>query len=336
MLVRFTRFAVVAMALAVFAAGCGKYSISNIRSAKAFQDANALYSKGDYAGALPYYESSIKFNPDLGYPYFFLGHSHEQLFKPAKKDDPKNIEHLEQAAKNYREAVDRLKGAKDEKEMQVRRYAYEYLIAVYGPEKLNDFEKAEPIARELIALDPGDPTTYRILGKLYEDQGRFDEAEKAFLDSIQSKPAEPLGYQMLAAYYNRRGNFAKTMEAWNKRAQAEPKNPEAWHTIGVYYQDYVFREKKLARAQALELTLKGIEAEDKALSLSPEYIDAITYKNILLRQQALYETNAAKQKALIDEAEQLFKKQTELRKRAEGAPTPTPGAGKDASKGAGS
>lgn len=324
MQVRLTRFAVVAMALTVFAAGCGKYSISNIRSAKAFQDANALYSKGDYAGALSYYEASIKFNPDLGYPYFFLGHSHEQLYKPTKKDDPNNMKHLEEAAKYYRLAADKLKGAKDEKEQQVRRYAYEYLIAVYGPDKLNDFSRAEPVARELIAIDPSDPATYRILAKLYEDQGRFDEAEKELQDAINAKPSEPQGYQMLAAYYNRRGDFAKTMDAWNKRAQAEPKNPESWHTIAAYYQDKVFRDKKLPRATALDYTLKGIEAEDHALSLSADYYEALVYKNILLRQQALYETNPAKQKDLISEAEVLFKKAETVKKKAEGAPTPTP------------
>ena len=301
MKVRLTRFAVAVLALTVFAAGCGKYSISNIRSAKAFQDANELYTKGDYKNALPYYEASIKFNPDLGYPYFFLGHSHEQLYKPSKKDDPENIKHLQEAATYYRMAVDKMKGAKDEKELQVRRYAYEYLIAVYGPDKLNDFEKAEPVAKELIQLDPQDPSTYRILGKLYEDQGRFDEAEKMLLDSIQAKTSEQAtGYQMLAGYYFRRGDFQKTIDAWKKRAEIEPKNPEAWHTIGIYYQGKVFGDKRLPRNVALDYTLKGIEAEDKALELSPEYHEAMTYKNILLRQQALYETNPVKQKQLLD------------------------------------
>ena len=325
MLVRFTRFAVVAMALAVFAAGCGKYSISNIRSAKAFQDANALYSKGDYAGALPYYESSIKFNPDLGYPYFFLGHSHEQLFKPAKKDDPKNIEHLQQAAKNYREAVDRLKGAKDEKEMQVRRYAYEYLIAVYGPEKLNDFEKAEPIARELIALDQTDPTTHRILGKLYEDQGRFEEAEAEFRKAIDVKPTDPLGYQVLAGYYNRRGEFDKTIDAFQQRADREPNNPEAWHTIGSYIQDKVHRDKGLDKKKQMDYILAGIAADDKALALNSEYFEALTYKNILLRMQANLEKDPVKQKQLIQQADDLQKKAMAVRdKQATAAPATKP------------
>ena len=34
--------------------------------------------------------------------------------------------------------------------------------------------------------------------------------------------------------------------------------------------------------------MKGIAAEDKALALNAEYFEALTYKNILLRQQANY------------------------------------------------
>jgi tetratricopeptide (TPR) repeat protein len=313
MQVRFARLALIVVALAVATAGCGKYSISNIRSAKAFQDANNLYKKADYAGAAARYEDAITHNPDLGFAYFFLGHSHEQLFKPALKDDPANLKHLEEAAKYYRIAVDKLQGAQDPKEQQVRRYSYEYLIAAYGPDKLNDFAKAEPVARELIALDPSDPTTYQILGKLYEDQGRFEEAEQELLRAIAARPSEALGYQILAAFYGRQGDFAKTMEAWNKRAAAEPKNPEAWHTIGVYYQNQVFNNKQLPRAQALDYTLKGLAAEEKALSLNAEYYDAVVYKNILLRQQALYERDPAKVRRLIEEADQLLKLSNEIK-----------------------
>jgi len=79
MQVRFTRLAALVIVLsATLVAGCGKYSISNIRSARAFQDANAMYSHNDWAGAQVRYEDSVRFNPDLGFAYFFLGHSHQQ------------------------------------------------------------------------------------------------------------------------------------------------------------------------------------------------------------------------------------------------------------------
>lgn len=328
MQVRFSRLAVPVLALGVtFGAGCGKYSISNIRSAKAFQDANAMYTRSDWAGAAARYEDSIRFNPDLGFAYFFLGHSYEQQFKPAKREDQANMDHLRKAAENYRIAVDKMKDAKDPKEQQVRRYAFEYLIAVYGPDKLNDFTKAEPVARELIALDPQDPGPYRILAKLYEDQGRNDDAERELLKAIDVKPMDPLGYQTLAGFYQKLGDFDKTINAWIKRAEVEPKNPESWHTIGAYYQAKVFSDKRLPQKTALEMTLKGLEAENKALELSPDYYEAVTYKNILLRQQALYEKDPAKQKALIAEADVLFKRANELREKQAGEAA-TKGGGK--------
>jgi len=329
MQVRFSRLAVPVLVLGVtFAAGCGKYSISNIRSAKAFQDANQMYTKSDWAGAAAGYEDAIRFNPDLGFAYFFLGHSYEQQYKPTKKDDQANVDHLRKAAENYRIAVDKMKDAKDPKEQQVRRYAFEYLIAVYGPDKLNDFSKAEPVARELIALDPTDPGPYRILAKLYEDQGRNDDAERELLKAIDVKPTEPLGYQTLAGFYQKLGDFDKTINAWIKRAEIEPKNPEAWHTIGQYYQAKVFSDHRLARNVALEMTLKGLEAEDKALALSPDYYEAVAYKNILLRQEALYEKDPVKQKALIAEADVLFKRANELREKQAGDASKAGGKGK--------
>jgi len=319
MQVRFTRLAVLVIALsAMLGAGCGKYSISNIRSAKAFQDANAMYARNDWSGAQVRYEDSVRFNPDLGFAYFFLGHSHQQQYRPTKKDDPANRAHLEEAAKNYRIAIDKLKDTKDPQEQKVRRYAFEYLIDVYGADKLNDFSKAEPAARELIAADPDDPSTYRILAKLYEDQGRTEDAERELLRGIEAKPNDPVGYQMLAGFYEKQGDFEKTINAWIKRAEIEPKNPESWHTIGAYYQKKVFTDHRLPRNEALDLTLKGLEAEDKALAISPDYYEAVSYKNILLKQEALYEKDPVKQKKLLDESEIYFKKAMELRDKQAG------------------
>jgi len=55
--------------------------------------------------------------------------------------------------------------------------------------------------------------------------------------------------------------------------------------------------------------------EDKALGLNPEYMEAMTYKNILLRMQANTEKDPAKQKQLLDEADKLRNKAMELQKK---------------------
>jgi tetratricopeptide (TPR) repeat protein len=223
---------------------------------------------------------------------------------------------LDKAAQHYRTAITKLASATSDKEKEIRQRSFEYLIALHGPGKLDNFAQAEPVAKELISLDPTDPGPYRMLAKLYEDQGRMQEAEALLIKSVEVRPSDAAaGYQLLAGFYNDQGNFDKTMESWYKRAELEPNNAEAWHTIGVYFQDKVFKDKRLPRNQALEMVLKGVEAENKALALNNDYFEALTYKNILLRQQALYERDPAKQKALGEEAERLYQRAVELQKK---------------------
>ena len=319
---RFIQVAVLAAAVSVGAAGCGKYSISNIRSLKAFQDANALYKKGEYSRAAARYTDAVTLNPELGFAYFFLGNSYDNLYKPGRRGEPENDANLPKAAENYRLAVEKLSASTDPKEKEIRKLAFEYLIAVYGPDKLNDFSKAEPVAKQLISLDPNEPTSYHLLGRMYEDVGRYEEAEEMLQKAISLRPNDALGYALLAGYYNRQGQFEKTIEAWKTRAKAEPSNPEAWHTIAVYYFEKVHRDTawvKDNRAKALEYVIDGIESENKALALNAQYFEALSYKNILLRQQAYFEKDPAKQKQLLQEADVLKAKAEDLQKKQNAA-----------------
>ncbi|HEX3580182.1 MAG TPA: hypothetical protein VH087_00370, partial [Thermoanaerobaculia bacterium] len=61
---------------------------------------------------------------------------------------------------------------------------------------------------------------------------------------------------------------------------------------------------------------KGKNALAKAISMKPEYFEAIVYQNLLLRQQALVETDPAKQQELLKQADELKTKAVEIvRKR---------------------
>ena len=55
--------------------------------------------------------------------------------------------------------------------------------------------------------------------------------------------------------------------------------------------------------------------EDKALGLNPDYLEAMTYKNILLRMQANTEKDPKVQKDLINKADQLRNKVMDMQKR---------------------
>jgi tetratricopeptide (TPR) repeat protein len=314
---RFTRVAVLVVGLAVAAAGCGKYSISNIRSLKAFKDATELYQKGDYRDAAAGYERSIQFNPDWGFSYFYLGNSYDKMYKPARKGEPDNDANLPKAVENYRLAIEKLANSPEPQAAQFRKLAYEYLVAAYGTDRLNDFSKAEGVAKELIAMEPEEPGNYQALARLYEDQGRMEDAEAMFIKATEVKPNDPVGFQLLASFYNRRGEFDKMMGSFQKRADMEPNNPEAWHTMATYYFDEVSRDKRLSPAQAKTYVQAGLQAEDKALGLNPEYYEAVTYKSLLLALEANLEKDRDTQKRLLAEADTLRSKALDLQKKQE-------------------
>lgn len=298
--------------LAVATSACGKYSLSSIRSLKAFKDGALLYQKGDYAGAAARLEESVVHNPDFGFSYFYLGNSYDNMYRPGRKGEAANDALLPKAAQNYRLAIDKLANSEEPQAQQIRKLAFEYLIAVYGSDKLADFTRAEPVAKELIAYEPNEPGNYQLLARLYEEQGDLEQAEAMFLKAIDVRPDSPLGHQLLAHYYNRQGEFDKTMDEFRKRAELEPNNPEAWHTMGHYYYEKVYRDAGVPREQAIEYLKAGIDAEDRALGINPDYFEAVTYKSLLLALQANRERNVAEQKRLLAESTQLRERAMEL------------------------
>jgi tetratricopeptide (TPR) repeat protein len=307
------------------AAGCGKYSISNIRALKAFQEGSDAYKKGNFGEAAANYEESIQHNPEFGFAYFFLGNSYDNMFRPGRKGEPENDAYLAKATENYRIAIEKLATSPEPQAPMIRTRSYEFLISAYGPDKLDDFSKAEPLALELIALDPNEPGNYSALSRLYEDQGRYEEAEAILQKLAAQRPNDPLSYQFLAGFYDRQGNFEKTMESWKQRAKAEPNNPEAWQAIATFIFEETFNNKSIRPAVAREYVLEGLQATDEAIALNPDYFEAVAYKNLLLRLQANYERDPALQKKLIAEADVLKQRAEELQARQAGQAVPAGG-----------
>jgi tetratricopeptide (TPR) repeat protein len=318
---RLIRVGALVAAVGLTLAGCGRYSISNIRALKAFGDANKLYQRTEYAGAILRYQDVIQLDPQppiKGFAYFFLGNSYDNQYKPSKKGDPANDANLPKAVENYKLAIQNL-GGDQPRESEMRKLAFEYLIAAYGTEKLNDLAQAEPVAQQLIQMEPNEPTNYEALGNLYEQAKRMDDAERNFKKAVEVKPNDGASYVTLAGFYNREGNFAKTMEALAGRAQAEPNNPEAWHTMAAYYWDETYRDSRLTPQMKKDYIDKGIAADEKALAINPDYAEAMVYKGILLMAKAGTIKDPVQQKAMMDEAAKLKEKAIEIQKKQNAA-----------------
>lgn len=294
-------------AAATLMGACGQ--VANLKARKSFKEANVLYQGQDYRKAAEKYEEALKADSSLTQAYFFLGNSYDNQFKPARRGEAENDGFLTKAIENYKLAAER------DTDPKLKKLALEYLVAAYGPDKLNDPSQAEPMVQRMIEIDPSDPTNYFALAKIYEDAGNYEQAEAILQKAKEARPNDSAVYMQLAGYYNRQGEFDKTIEALEQRAAKEPNNPEAHYTIASYYWDKAYRDFRLKDPEKKEFVQKGIKSVDRALQIKPDYLEAVVYKGLLLRLQANVEKDVGKQKELLREAEALQVRAKELQKK---------------------
>jgi tetratricopeptide (TPR) repeat protein len=297
------------LALSLAAGGCGKYSFSALKAQKAYKEGNDLYRAQDWKGAAAKYEYALQSDPNKSEIYFYLANSYDNMYKVSRAGEPENDAYIQKALENYQKAADL------DKNPEMKKLALQYLVSAYSAEKLNDPAKAEPIVQKMIEMEPNEPTNYFALSKIYEEGGRYDEAEQMLLKAREARPDDPSVYTTLSGFYNRQGDFAKTIEALNKAASLAPNNPQGYQLVATYYWEKASKDHRLSDAQKKDYINQGLENVNKALQLNPSYVDALIYKGLLFRQQALVEKDRAKQLQLLDDAGELQKKAIELRKK---------------------
>ena len=308
---RFT-VAVLAIGLLTSSVGCGR--MAALKAKMAARDGHALYQSGDYRRAVAKYEEAIKdkaalqADPQLTAVYFYLGNSYDNLFKPARKGEEANDKYLEKAVENYKKA------AAESADPKLKKLALEYLIAAYR-DKLEDPAAAEPIVQQMIQMEPNEPSNYFALAQLYENAGRYEDAEQAINKAKEMRPNDPTVLMQVGTYYNRQGRFDDAIAAFEQRAAKEPNNPEAYQYMVPFFWEKAQKDHTLTEAQKREYVERGLAAVNKAISIKPDYLEAIVYKGLLLRTQALIEKDRKKQEALLAEAKSLTEKALALRKK---------------------
>jgi tetratricopeptide (TPR) repeat protein len=295
------------LSLVVALAGCGK--LNEVRAMKAIKDAHKLYQANDWRAAAEKYEEALQLNPNEGDMYFYLGNSYDNMYRPTRKGEANNDAYLAKAIENYKLGSERAKQA------VVKQRSLQYLVNAYGPEKLNDPTSAEPVVKAMIGLEPNEPTNYFVLADIYADSGEYELAEQTYLKAKEVRPNDPAVYMQLAGFYNGQGDFDKTIAAVTDRTKVEPNNPEAYQTLATYYWDKAYRDFRLTEKEKMQYVLSGLEAVDKAIQIKSDYMEAVAYKNLLLRLQANLSKDPAEQQRLLREADQLRDKAEALRKQ---------------------
>ena len=149
-----------------------------------------------------------------------------------------------------------------------------------------------------------------------------DDEEARLQRALAADPANVETLRALGALYNRTGRFDLAIQSFERVAALRPADAEAHHVVGTYYLEKT-RDQTLSAATKQAYIERGIAAEDDALSINPEYIEALVYKNLLLRVQAVSEPDPVRQQALVSQADALRNKALQLQKsRSTGAVPP--------------
>lgn len=305
---------------------------------RTFKDANTSYQRGDYELAIEEYMNVVEIveaDPDselsqaMSVAYFYVGNSYDSLYTPAFRGQAENDAYLDRAEEFYQKAADAVPND------DFKKLAMQYLVATYGPDKLNDPTSRAGLLMDMIQLEPDNPENYFALAQLFEQSGFAELAEDAMTSVLSFNSDDPTVYLQLAGYYDRAGNFEEMIAQLTERARIEPDNPEAFYTISTTYWNKAFRDFTITEDQKLEYIMSGIDAADDAINLNDRYVDALVYKNILLRMQAgemvCVDTDDTEcinaQDGLIAEAEELeaLAQQIQDEQRAQAAAAPSAG-----------
>jgi TonB family protein len=153
--------------------------------------------------------------------------------------------------------------------------------------------------------------------------------ERELRAAINAGTATKDTYLELAALMNRQRRSADTIEALRGAAALEPQSAEAQHRLATFCWEAANKDTTLDPAARMAYVRDGIAAENRALELKPDYAEAMTYKNILLRVQATLTSDRAEQARLLAEADALRNRVIEMQRqrgqtRPSGAPEPPP------------
>lgn len=101
----------------------------------------------------------------------------------------------------------------------------------------------------------------------------------------------------------------------------DPLTPAQHHRLAQQYWEKANKDLSLTPEEKLEVVLKGIAAEDRALAIDPDYPPAVMYKSLLVRMQARLTADPGVQSKLITQADELRDKAQALTGASKASPS---------------
>jgi tetratricopeptide (TPR) repeat protein len=313
--------------LAIPALNCGA-----VQARTALREGHKLYKDESFRKAIEEYNKVLEVDPGNIEATFYRGSSYHQLFRPGKDDTKSN---LEDAIKNYKAVLAATPDPSDKKYPILKKNTLSALIGIYADDPYRDFDTAMKYATELTNTDPTNLQNLFAMANLYEKFGKVNEAEAAYKKATEVAPKDPKACGALAGFYNKtlwdekgvpvenggagRGRFNDAVNQLKVCAELDPKDPKGYYTVATFYWDQCYRGPLLDDARKKQLADEGLDFVNKALALKDDFVEALVYKGLLLREQAKLTRNPATRASLMEEAVALQKRAGELKKQQDEA-----------------
>jgi tetratricopeptide (TPR) repeat protein len=295
-------------------------SCARVQSKAAYQDGNKFYKEENYKRAIERYARAIELDPSMAEAYFYLASSHQQLFRPGK-ESPENTTHIQAAIENFKKSLELNNGSTPNLKA-VRANALGALTAIYAEEPNKDFDSALKYAQDLVKDAPDEAKNLYAMANLYEKFGHVPEAEETYLKVTQLYPKDVKACSAMAGFYNKplwdgKSRFGDAISTLERCAALDPNDASGFQKVASFYWDKAYRDPLLDDKSKNAYADKGLENVDKALSIKPEYFEAVIYKGLLFRVKAAVATNNTLRMQYMDEAQALQKQGLELKKQQE-------------------
>lgn len=176
----------------------------------------------------------------------------------------------------------------------------------YADTAINAFEK-------YLADYPDDDKVENYLMSTMANAKKYDEA-LAFIDRrIKERPDEAPNLQK--ARLNLLVQAGRLDQAFQMASQVQGQDrADVLYSVGVSAWDKSFRDPSLTIEDRTQVVDMGMQALQQALAIKKDYLDAMIYYSLLLREKAKVELDGAKRLDYMAQADQWRQKYLDLRK----------------------
>ena len=188
-------------------------------------------------------------------------------------------------------------------------YAQQYVPGGESPENVKFAQQAIEAFDDVLKMDPNNVTAIASAAQMYYNMKKFDKAQQYQRRWLQVEPNNPVPYYWIGVL-DWATCFPHTQQMRKDLKIEFPKDPSNPSSLPP------FPEK--ARAQLEEqnapLVKEGVEVLEKAIQLKPNDFGTMSYLNLMYRQKADLESDAAAREADLKQAEDWTDKALALRK----------------------